>query len=732
MSSEAVTFEDLESNGQTQNQKPIWMMDLNSPKEEKDILDWLNAQLAYLQNENTDRIREIKHNLARYKGIQYQALDTRSGNRDRENERAKFSPKMVVNLLANMTEQRVAQLIKFKPVVQILPQHDEIQDKTSAKIAKSFLDYIQQVQKYEIKNMRAVRIAKITGEGYLDIVWNPKAGKKHPDWDPEKKAKLLDEKGDPVKNAAGEDVMIDDPVHVGEVEYHVLVPLYLFFEKKNSYEESNYCFIIRRRPTAELKKKYPSKAQQINPEVAKTYYSLEKMQDERLVNETFEITFQHKNNEFMPNGRTIVFTKDVILENGPNKYDHGDFSFERIPDIELPDEQHAVSFFSRVKGPAAQFNNLTNAIIRNQMLTAHPKWFVPRGTVKVESLGNDITVVQYQGGVPPTLGQQNPTPAEVFNFRGMLRDEIAQLSGVGDVLRGDPPAGITSGVALTFVAEQERQIANADIVNYNEFARRTAQKTLQVCAQFYDKSDKRTMLILGKNAAWVSAEFEPSVLASPFDIRIQNSSALPDSKAARMQSILDFAKQWPQMFPQEQVVEMLDLGQTEKFLTDGAAAARSAEAENEYILDGKQVEEPKEFEAHVVHWQVHFKAMQDSSFKKMPPERQTALQEHLMTTEMLIFEQAKKSPAIMAALAANPYFPVFYTPEPPPPPVPMGPDGLPLPPEAIPPEGGPPVPIDAGLLAPPEPAADNPISLVPDLPPEEQGPIPGSDGFAPI
>lgn len=716
-------FDSMDSFEQTANKRPIWMMDLDDPRQEKAVLDWLNAELKFLQRENEDRVREIKHNLARYKGVQYQTLDTRSGNRDREQERAKFSPKMVVNLLSNTTEQRVSRLIKFKPVVQILPQHDEIQDKTSAKIAKSFLDYVQQQQKYETKNMSALRVAAICGEGYLDIVWNPFAGKVHPDFKEGKKQPLLDETGAPVKDADGNDVMIDQEVKVGETEYKVMLPLYLFFEKKQAYEDSNYCFYIERKPTSELQKRYPKMASQIKAETAKTAYNVSKLEEEKLVNETFVITFQHKNNEYMPKGRTIVFTKDCILENGKNRYDHGDFSFERMVDIEIPGEQHAVSFFTLVKGMQAQYNNLTNAIIRNQMLTAHPKWFVPRGTVKVESLGNDITVVQYQGGVPPTLGQQNPTPSEVFNFRTTLRDEIMMLSQVGDVLRGEPPAGITSGVALTFVAEQERQIANAQIVNYNEFVRRVAMKTLQVCAQFYDKSDKRTMLILGKNAAWVASEFDPEVLARPYDIRIQNSSALPDSKAARMQSILDFAQTFPGMFPQEQVVEMLDLGQADKYLTDGAAAARSAEAENEQILDGKPVDEPAEYESSLVHWTIHFKAMQDSSFKKMPPERQQAMKDHLLATEFLIFEQGNKNPILLQQASANPFFPVFYVPPVPPAPMP--------PPDMLPPEGMGPGPEQAppmDMMAPPPPGSEVPSM---EIPPDEMSAAPGG-GFQPL
>ena len=36
----------------------------------------------------------------------------------------------------------------------------------------------------------------------------------------------------------------------------------------------------------------------------------------------------------------------------------------------------------------------------------HAKWVMPRGACKIESLGNDNTIVQYQGPVPPQMFKQ--------------------------------------------------------------------------------------------------------------------------------------------------------------------------------------------------------------------------------------------------------------------------------------------------------------------------------------
>lgn len=666
------SFDEFDSyDQQLTSADPIWTIPLSN---EDKLLKWLNAELKFLERENEDRLREIKHNLARYKGIQYQTLDTRSGNRDREQERAKFSPKLVKNYLAYTTEQRVARLVKFKPEVAILPQHDEHQDKVSAKIAKAFLDHIKHVNRYEMKNLMAIRVAEICGEGYIEICWDADAGAIHPQWKDGEKIPLVGDNGQPLKDDDGKPVMIEDPVHVGEVKYKCWTPLHLLFEKCDEFDDAKYFFSMEKMKVAELRQEFPDKASKIKAETAKSFYNVSKMEDEKLVNEVIKFTFWHKRTKQVPNGYKIVFTKDAILKADSNPYDHGEFPIERMVCKMVPGEQHAVSYYRDVKGLQAQLNNLGNAIIRSQQLMGHAKWFVPRGSVKVEALGNDHTIVQYQGGQPPILAQANPTGAEIFNHASTLKQELLELSLIGDVIRGEPPKGLSSGVALQFVAEQEQQVANAQIVYYNEFVRRVAEKTLKTAAQYYDPSDERTILVLGKNKQWVAQNFDPKHLARPYDVRIQNSSALPDSKAARIQLLIDLNQQFPGAFPQERVMEMLDFGLSDQFLTDGAAAARSAELENERMIKGEEVKEPAPHENHAVHWATHFQAMQDYSFKELPEDIQQRAKDHLMATEYLIYEKAKNNPMLLQQMSANPNFPALYTPPEPTmlPPMPMG------------------------------------------------------------
>jgi hypothetical protein len=105
---------------------------------------------------------------------------------------------------------------------------------------------------------------------------------------------------------------------------------------------------------------------------------------------------------------------------------------------------------------------------------------------------------------------------------------------------------------------------------------------------------------------------------------------------------------------------MVGLGQGEKFLDIAQASARSAEAENESIMDGNGQIEPAQFEDHIVHWRIHVQAIQSLGYKqKAPPEIQKDMELHIMATEFFMMDHAVKNPAFAQQLSTLPMFPIF-------------------------------------------------------------------------
>lgn len=636
-----VLFSDLDVPNTYTSKKPFFALDLESDTE---LFTWLRDELAFLQQDNRERLEKIKNNYLRYKGIQY--MQQVYVPRDIPETRKRYMPQITIPLIRSVVDEIVSRLLEFKPSIAVMPVNDEERDKSDAKIAKRFLSHVDYINQLDRKILTLTRDSKICGEAYLETSWDPDAGEQiglRP----------------PVTNQDGKTYQM--PVYQGDVCHRNRSVFNTFYQKTRKFEDVDYVFFIDPEYTEGLKREYPDKSDLIKSDNVH-YYDTEKLADEQLNGMTYKIRFFHRPTKYLPEGFEVCFTDLGILKKGQFPYKHKKLPFVRLVDQQNPEELHGESQMEFTKAMASQYNNLTNMIVKQQMLCSHPKWFVDAGSVDEQALGNDITIVKIKNGAnKPVLAQANPVSPQIFDFRDKLKEEFYQLSKSNSVVQGDPPAGITAFVALQYVSEAESRRMSTDVQTLNAAIRDIYDITLQEAAQFYKPGEPRTMMILGPDAKWMTKKYDPQSLQGPYSIMVQNQTALPESRAVRTQFVLDMSKQYPDLFPKEQIIEMLGLGQGDKFMDLGSASARAAEEENEIILDeGKQIE-PAEWEDHITHWKIHVMKIQDIGFKTVTDKaRQDAMKLHIMATEMLMVDQATKSPQYAQQLLMLPMFPMFY------------------------------------------------------------------------
>ena len=646
-----ITFEDLENNSSTWR-KPFFAIDYSN---ESEVFTWLKDEYQHLKAANRWRHEKIKNLYLRYKGIQYESqyYDRRQGDKA---QTSSYRPTMVFPLIRDMIDERTARLLEQKPSISVLPQDDEERDKVDAKIAKRFLSHIDYTEKLNQKWNRVVKNAKIAGESFLYIPWNPDKGPLHPKF---KKGMVLPDGR-----------VIQDNVHIGDVEIRPVTTLHVYYEEAPSklWEDVNYLFLEEYEYTEGLKKEYPGKdiSSDIN---GCTFYDFEKMEEVTMQGRTTKVTFWHKKTKYLEEGFEACFTLNSMLKMGENPYkdpNHSGVPMIRFVGTENEEELHGESTIEPVKEIASQVSNQINMSIKQFMLCAYPKWFVEGNSVDIQQLGNDVGVVTVKAGAKsPVLAQANPVSTQMLDFTEKLIERFYGFSKSNSVIQGQPPAGVTAFVALQYVSESENRRLSTEVMMLNESIRETYDMILKVCGQFYKKDDDRTMRVIGKNNQWLAAKYDPSSLAKPYSVLLQNQSALPESRASRTQLVLDLAAQYPDLLPREQVIEMLGLAQAEKASDIGSAAARAAEDENEHMMDSKGMMEPMEYEDLVTHWRVHTMSIQDIGFKtKAAPQAQKDMKDHIMATEMLMVDQAEKNPSFAQLLTALPMFPMFFTPPP--------------------------------------------------------------------
>ncbi len=640
-------FDDLEFSDKELT--PFWS--LQDITNEKIVEEWFEKTIDACEDYYRDYFQTQMDNLLLYKGVQWLSAD-RQANRmlDRQGFPNNRNPRIVINHLADFVTQWVSRLTRYRPAVAIYPANSEQQDADDAKIAKDVLDYVWYRERIDEILQEFVRQMKIFGESYLWILWNPVKGDLHPDWiqasQQGRPVPLLDSLGQPVKNNKGDPMNIDKAVRVGEIDYVVEAPWHVFDQPCRSRKNIDWSIRWHVEDIEYLRAKYPDKADKIRSDVdLNSLYTGYRLDVGKLKNQVVVYDLYHRSHEFLDKGRFVRRIKGCILENMDLPYEHGEIPRIYMADIEVPDQIRGMSFFQQLFPLQHQINAIGSLIYKSLVLYAHPKMVMQEGSCEMQQLLNESTVVSYSGGVPPSLLTQSPIAGELFVYLDKLEQTAEKLSGIFTMSRGEAPSGVRAAKALRVLEEQEDKRAYITAIKYNNIALvDNARMTLSVAGTYYDDSDGRLARIVGKDNEYKIRQFKAANLSKPYDIRIENTTALSQSPAARIDEITELMNvRFDPMAPisREQFVQLLDLTASEQFKDIVTRATRCAQSENDDFLAGRPVQPPTEVEDLIVHWKIHAQATQSREYKELvPPERKALLEEHIYITEYLMYEKA--------------------------------------------------------------------------------------------
>lgn len=618
---------DQEDEYNSYDNTPLFSVDLNDKDK---LLNWLNNNLDQLKKASTPRFANMRANLAVYKGIQYKTQDSRTG--DHRTENITKSPRLISNFTYEFTENKVNNITQIKPAVEVVPPTSDYQDKIAAKATDLLIQHLWYINNIDDLVRQMHRYKHIFGEAYAFILWDKFKG----------------------------DINPETGLRTGDVTFELEAPYRVFPLKAKNYETSKGVFRTKVLHNDELKKLYPnsmSKVQDSNVRI----FDADLFEDRALNNETVVHYFYHEVDQHMVEGFYSVFSRDVIFEQGPLPFSHGKKPAIRITDIDMPESQHGVSYYENIKPLQNMHNNLSSMIAKTIFLCAHPKWMMPRGAAKIESLGNGETIVQYQGAIPPQLVSVNPVSRDTYEFRNIIKAEAQEIAIVPGVSVGNPPPGITAAVALQFLNERENVRASSEIAKHSQLVVDLAKMSIAVAGENYQSDDGRVLRILGRDNQFAIKYFETANLNKDYDVRIQNSTALPQSKAARLQTIMDVMAVKPQLLSDERWVDLLEFGNDRKMYSLATEALRAAESEIESLMSGEEIVEPKPWEDLIIKWRVYSKEMQKRSFKEDLPEPIRAryiLQ--VEAIEFLMVQKMAENPLFEAQVAQLAQFPLFY------------------------------------------------------------------------
>ena len=646
-------FDELEDYQLTEEVKPFYKV--FNKENDKELLSWLvQVKNALIHNAKT-RTLDQRMNLTAYRGLSLNRWDRRKDYNGLK--RMQRANKFIINHLRDLTETKVSQMTRLKPAVEVLPSNGEYEDRASAKVVGLLIRHLFYINNIDFMVQQMHRHARIFGESFLFIDYDETKGDLDPLY-----VEARNEGIDSIELPDGSVHDMKKPLKTGDVSYDLELPWRVLMQRKLKLEDVEYSFRIKVEETETLKEKYPDKAKQIKKEEDLKMFDIENLEDRFLEDHVVVYEFYHKRvADKVPEGAFIRFTDSVILDKELNKFQHDKLNFVRLTDQDVPNVLNGVSAYESILPLQKMYDNLSTLIAKNIYLTAHAKWMMPRGAAKIEQLGNDNTIVQYQGGIPPQLVQVMPNPPEVYSFREAIKQDMQTVYGSQGISRGEIPKGITAASALQFLNELENERNSTDISKHSFLVLDIAKMSVSVAAANYRIDDGRMVRIVGQDNKHLIKHFDVANLHKSYDIRFDNSTGLPETKSAKIQRIMDTMQRNPNLFAPERWEELLDLGDANRMVKLATAAVQAADSENEDMLAGEPVGMPEDWEDHISHWRSHSAAIQSRVFKEeAPPEVKQQFKIHLHVTEQLMLEKAKTNPLFQAKLAELQNFPIFF------------------------------------------------------------------------
>lgn len=644
------TFDDFNSTEMMNEQALQPPFQFREEKNDKGTLEWLNTDFDSSEKSAQSRLRSYRRWMALFKGIHWRDYDYRDTRRD-DNGYSSRKPRHVVNFVYEMTEARVAQSARMKSSVTAIPNNNSQNDINNAKSCKMLLDaraYDLQIEKIFQENDRNTYTM---GTNFLKICWDAELGPTSPLYD-----KIKKKNPDFLKKFKGE-------IKVGDVAIKSLGPDRIFPERgKKEWLEVDYTHEVEWLPLEEAKARYPKSANDIMENV-RQLYNWDTTEISHPKNMIMVRHFWHKPTKYLPEGAYIIYCDDAILQNSAFPYDHGKLPFVPQTDIDVYSELWGRPFITNIEQMQRMYNNIQSGIARDFGIGSAPKWVMPKGACDINSLNNDFTVIEFTGPLEPKLVTKSPTNQGNYQLQEMLETKITQLSNVHDISRGQVPSGVTANSALRFLDEQESQRIIVQQQKRKNTIISTYKMMLEIMRQYYKASDGRTVKILGKTNEYLMKSMEKADFSKIYDVQLQNTSALPDTKTGKIAAITDLNQvtQRNPIFRKEEIIEMLDLGTEDHFQSSATVAVNAARTNLQLLLEGEEVPEPKQWEELLVHYNIFCKALQETTFKTtVDPESQKNIITYITVLENLMFERCKKNVTFLTEVAMLDNYPIFF------------------------------------------------------------------------
>ncbi len=291
----------------------------------------------------------------------------------------------------------------------------------------------------------------------------------------------------------------------------------------------------------------------------------------------------------LPSGRMLVYgDSDTVFYDDENPY--ATIPIEPMtPEIVLGTGL-GYPQFTNIVAPQEMYDNSLSAIATNQAQFAVQSIAVARGSnVNVQELNGmrfvSFTPQNVPGGGKPEPLQLTQSSPETFKFSDMLDKVMQDMSGVNGALRGTPPPGVTSGVAIATLSANALEFTESIGKPY----RMCIEKTLYHSINAYKKFAKlpQPLEMKGRNSQVTNTTFTGDRLQNISGIKIITSNPLMQTISGRLEIAEKLMAMPKELWPK--YVSILDGRPLTEITKNDVSQEDLINSENELLMQGQDV-----------------------------------------------------------------------------------------------------------------------------------------------
>jgi hypothetical protein len=565
-----------------------------------------------------------------------------------------YQEREVYNMIATISETRIARLSRQKPLMKVRPASSDQSDLSAAKVSSMLLTTVWHDEELDRKYEKFISWMEVCGTSFFKTIWDKNKGRVLQEEVQEKDG--LEMADDEKEKESEQTVAPSDPfqsnekrmiLREGDIDTEVVSPFEIYPD--NSHGDFDDCRSVihaRAYHVDDIQdwwgvKVEPEKVDVVTLQngasgigglgysVGSFRYSSQSLEKHALVKEYYELPSLR-----YPYGRMIVTASDKTLFAGVLPYQLGedgepDFPFVRAASLPVVGCFWGKSVIERCIPIQRRYNAFRNRKAEYLNLVTIGQWYSPEGTVEDESVlnnepGNIIRYRNMGNGLRPEPVQFPSLPNSFEIEMDALMQEFTAVSGVSELSRfSEAPTGVKSGIALSIANEQDDTRISMTANQINIASIDLGKKWLRLYRQF--AQEPRLIRYVGGSSEIDLLYWNASDLRSD-DVIIDNSSALAETPSQRRQMVFDlmqtgiFNRMETNPFSSEgirKIMEMLDFGFWEKGISEDEELQESkAKRENRQLMEGNLIQ-INDYDQDDIHIREHYRFMMSTDYEEI-------------------------------------------------------------------------------------------------------------------